>query len=265
MKRLGRVGLVLGVLALGGATGCKDEKEEQAKSHRVAGTNFLADKKFADAVKEYELSLQADPNQEKVWERKAFAHLQLGDSAKAAESALKLIDFRKEPAQKAEVYRNIAGFYMQTGPMEKAEEYFNEALKIDAKDEAALGWIAEIYSQKGGARSMTAPVVAEHLDKAMQYYDKVLAINPNSANTYLNKRIVMAKYMEYEKNQKTIAESEAEENAKDPAIVAEAKARAEQHQARADEFQKQFEELTKKFGEATKANKAKAATADAKP
>ncbi|MBJ6762494.1 hypothetical protein JGU66_17115 [Myxococcaceae bacterium JPH2] len=259
MKHMGRVGLVLGVLALSGMTGCKNEQEEQANSHRIAGTNFLADKKYAEAIKEYELSLQANPNQEKVWEKKAFAHLQAGDPAAAATSALKLLEFRKEPAQKAEVYRNIAGFYMQGGPLEKAEEYFNEALKIDPKDEASLGWIAEIYSQKGGARSMTAPLVPEHLDKALQYYDKVLAVNPNSANTYLNKRIVMLKYIQYETDQKDAALSEAAENAKDAAIVAEAKARADQHQARVEEFKKQFDEVNKKFGDLAKAAKGQAA------
>jgi hypothetical protein len=110
---------------------------------------------------------------------------------------------------------------------------------------------------------MSAPVVTEHLDKSLAYYDQVIALNPNSANTYLNKRIVMAKYMEHERKQAMDAESEAVENAKKPDIVKEAKARAAEHTARVEQFKAQFDELTKKFSEATKANAAAAAAAPA--
>ena len=146
--------------------------------------------------------------------------------------------------------------HMQAGTTDDAEKYFNEALKIEPKDETSLGWIAEIYAQRGGARSMAAPILKADLEKSLGYYDQVLAINANSANTYLNKRVVMARLMEYERQQKEMALSEAAENAKDKVVVAEANARAEEHQKRMDDYQAQFGELTKKFSEAQKAAKA---------
>ncbi|NBD12017.1 MULTISPECIES: tetratricopeptide repeat protein [Corallococcus] len=276
MKRLGSVGLMLGVLTLGGTFGCADEKEEKAKEHRVKGTNFLADKNYAEAVKEYEESLKIDPNQEKVWEKKAFAHMQAGQTDAAAQAALKLVDFAKTPTEKADAYRNIAAMYAKNGPLEKAEQYFQEALKINPKDTDALSWIAEVHSQRGGARSMAAPAVPEELEKALKTYDEVLAINPDSPNTYLNKRIVMAKYMEHEKALRDAAEQEAVEAAtppkaekgKKPVVdpqaaerVAAAKASAAAHAARIEELQVQFNEMTKQFGEATKRAKAAQATA----
>ncbi|RKH02663.1 tetratricopeptide repeat protein [Corallococcus sp. CA053C] len=278
MKRLGSVGLMLGVLTLGGTFGCADEKEEKAKEHRVKGTNFLADKNYAEATKEYEESLKIDPTQEKVWEKKAFAHLQAGQTEEAAQSAMKLLDFAKTPDDRAAVYRNVAAMYAKSGPLEKAEQYFQEALKINPKDADSLSWIAEVHSRRGGARDMAAPAVPEELEKALKVYDQVLALNPNSANTYLNKRIVMAKYMEHEKSLLGAAEQEAVEagmpaapvKGKKPVVdpaaaerVAAAKASSAAHQARIDQLQAEFNELTKQFGEATKRNAAAAKGAQA--
>ncbi|MCY1047279.1 tetratricopeptide repeat protein [Corallococcus sp. bb12-1] len=281
MKQLGRVGLMLGVLALGGTLGCGDEKAEKAKEFRVKGTNFLADKNYAESTKAYEESLKLDPTQEKVWERKAFAHLQLGQTDDAAQAALKLLDFAKTPDEKAAIYRNIAAMYAKNGPMEKAVEYFQEALKINPKDTDSLGWIAEMHSQRGGARSGSAPAVPEELEKALKVYDQVIAINPDSANSYLNKRVVMAKYMEHANAMRTAAEQEAIEAAMPPkpekgkkAVVdpdaaervAAAKASAAAHQARIDQLKAEYDEMTKQFGEATKrAKAAQAAQATNKP
>ncbi|NTX02151.1 hypothetical protein HUA74_26085 [Myxococcus sp. CA051A] len=260
MKRLARVGLVFGVLALGGTVACKGE-EDLAKPHRIKGSDHLSKKEYKEAAAAYALSLQADPKQEKVWEKKAFAHLQLGEMDKASEAVLKILEMKTTPAEKAETYRTLASMNMQGGATEAAEKYFNEALKLEPKDEASLGWIAEIYAQRGGARSMAAPIVKADLEKSLNYYDQVIALNPNSANTYLNKRVVMGRLMEYERQQKEMALSEATENAKDPAIVAEANARAAEHQKRMDEFQGQFADMTKKFSDAQKATKAQAANA----
>ncbi|GEL68587.1 MULTISPECIES: tetratricopeptide repeat protein [Myxococcus] len=258
MKRLGKVGLLVGALTLGGAVvGCKAE-DDTAKKHRIVGSDHLSKKEFKEAAAAYALSLQADPKQEKVWEKKAFAHMQMGQMNEAAEAVLKMGELKTTPAEKAEIYRTLASMYMTGGTTEDAEKYFNEALKLEPKDEASLGWIAEIYAQRGGARSMGAPIIKESLEKSLSYYDQVIAINPNSANTYLNKRVVMGRLMEFERQQKEMALSEAAENAKNKEVVAEATARADEHQKRMDEYQVQFAEMTKKFGEAQKAAKAAA-------
>lgn len=184
--------------------------------------------------------------------------MQMGQMNEAAEAVLKMGELKTTPAEKAEIYRTLASMYMTGGTTEDAEKYFNEALKLEPKDEASLGWIAEIYAQRGGARSMGAPIIKESLEKSLSYYDQVIAINPNSANTYLNKRVVMGRLMEFERQQKEMALSEAAENAKNKEVVAEATARADEHQKRMDEYQVQFAEMTKKFGEAQKAAKAAA-------
>lgn len=256
MKRLGRMGLVLGVLTLCGTLACRKEPD-LATVHRVKGSEHLARKEWAKAVEEYELSLKADPKQEKVWEKKAFAHMQAGETDKAVAALTETMAFKAEPAHKAELNRSIASIYMNANDTEKAEQYFLEALKLEPRDEASLGWMAEIYSRRGGARSMVDPVVPEHLDKSLEYYDKVLELNPNSANTYLNKRIVTFKFLTSEQELLRVAQLEEQENARrKPAVAAEARARAEKHQARIEELKQQISELNAKFAEAQKAAKA---------
>jgi tetratricopeptide (TPR) repeat protein len=251
MMKLAKVMVALGALALG-APAC-EKKPDEAEIHRDAGREHLDKQEWAQAAAEYDLSLKADPNQEKVWEQKAYVHMQAGEKDKAAAAFSKTADFKKEPAKKAEVYRNLAGMFMQgEGELDKAENYFNEAIKIDPKDDASYAWLGELYSRRGGARSNDAKAEPAHLEKAMQYYDKASGANPSNPNNYLNKRIILAKLTQFEQNQKDLAEGEARTSAKDPAKVAEAKAKAEQHAARADEYRKQMEETTKKFVEAQK-------------
>jgi tetratricopeptide (TPR) repeat protein len=295
MKTLGAVGLVVGVLALSGTMGCAD-KPDPAKEHRAKATNHLNKKEFKLAVGEYELSLQANPNQEKTWKEKAFAHQQIGEHEKAAEALLKYLELTKDPAvkpdelyrviadefrqagmpdeaekallkvmetkatpeEKGELYRIIADQFLKSGNLDQAESRFNEALKFNPKDEASLGWLAAIYSKRGGTENKDAPAVPEHLDKALQYLDQVIALNPEYPFTYINKRIVMAKYMMHEQQQMQAAQLEATRS-KNKAKAAAAQAKAAEHQKRAEDFQKQFQELTEKFTEAQKKAKEKQA------
>jgi tetratricopeptide (TPR) repeat protein len=250
MKALGRVVLVIGALALAGTTACKSEPDP-ATVHSQAGDEHFRNAAWKQAAEEYGLSVQANPKQEKVWEKKAVAHQNDGNLDEAAAAMLKTVDFKPDAAQKAEVCRGLANAYLQKGDADKAEKYFNEALKYDPKDDAALSWLGEIAASRGGARDMKAEAVPAQLDKAMEYYDKVIALKPELPTPYLNKRIVVAKYMEKERKAKEAAEQEAKTN-KDKDKVEAAKKEAEAHQTRIDELKKQFDEFTKQFSEAQK-------------
>lgn len=297
MKKLGRVGLVLGVLTLTGTVGC--EKPDPAKEHRIKATNHFQKGELKEAIAEYEQALQADPKQEKSWKELALAYQKTADHEKAATTLLKYTEFVKTPAEKtelfkviadefrqsgkpeeaekallevmasksdpmekAELYRVIADQYRQSGDLEQAEARFNEALKLNPKDEASLGWLAAIYSKRGGTEKADIVAVPEHLDKALAYLDQVIALNPDYPFSYINKRIVMAKYQQYETLQAQAAQAELK-TAKGAKAKAEAQAKADEHQKKADEYAKQFEELTQKFSEAQKKAKEKQAAAAA--
>jgi tetratricopeptide (TPR) repeat protein len=299
MKKLGKVGLVLGVLTLTGTVACS-EKPDPAKEARAKATNHLNKKEFKLAVEQYELAAKADPASEKTWREKAFAHQQIGEHDKAAESLMKYVEVTKDPNvnkdelyrviadefrqagmpdeaekalmkvmetiqttdKKAELYRIIADTFLKSGNLDQAEARFNEALKLNPKDEASLGWLAAIYAKRGGTENKDAAAVPEHLEKAISYLDQVIALNPDYPFTYINKRIVMAKYMMHEQQMMKIAQLESTET-KNKKKKEEALARAAAHQKKAEEYQAQFQELTAKFTEAQKKAKEKKAADEA--
>jgi len=207
MNRMKTIALVAG-LALIALTGCK---QDPAVQHRSQGDALFRKGKFSEAAAEYGLSLQADPKQEKLWEKKAYAHMQAKELDQADEAYLKKLDGVTDPDAKAEIYRNLANAYLKPGPLQRSEKYFLEALKLNPKDETALSWLGEIYSQLGGARKAADPAVPMHLEKAIGYYDQWLAVNPKALFAYVNKRIALAKWINSENDEVTAATKEAEQ------------------------------------------------------
>jgi tetratricopeptide (TPR) repeat protein len=244
---------LLGILALSIATGCKPDAATQ---HREKANEAANQSQWKEAAEEYGLSLQADPSQGELWEQKAYAHLQLKEYEQVEAAMLKLADARTDPSKKAAVYRNIGGMWVQQGFGDKAEPFFIKAAQIDPKDDQTLNWLAEIYAQRGGARSNTAPAKPEALDKALEYLDKVTVLKPNESAGYVNKRIALMKYMEYEQLQKADAMKQAAQE-KDAAKVKELQAKGDDAQAQFDKIKKRFDEVNQKIGELAKVGQGK--------
>jgi tetratricopeptide (TPR) repeat protein len=253
MKRLFTAFTALALLSL---PACKDP--EPFDVARVKGSELLTKNDFAAAAVQYEKSLELKPDQDaKVWDRAAFANMKAGKYDRAAELLEKSLDRRPEPSAKSDCLRNIAGMYMQqAGDSTNAEKYFQKAATLDPKDEQALSWLAEISSQRGGARQQTAEAQPEHLKLALERYDAVLAVNPNKPDTYINKRIVLVKYIEYLKKQKLSILADAEAQKKDKEAYADMQQQAVDTQTRIDELMGILDVTTKKLGEAMKAAKA---------
>ena len=127
---------------------------------------------------------------------------------------------------------------------------------LDPKDEQALSWLAEISSQRGGARQQTAEAQPEHLKIALERYDAVIAVNPNKPDTYINKRIVLVKYIEHLKKQKLSILADAENQKADKEAYADMQQQAVDTQTRIDELMGLLDATTKKLGEVMKAAKA---------
>lgn len=245
---------VLAVIALGGLTACEKEPD-QAEIHRRAGHKLMKEEKFVEAANEYDLSLKADPKQEKVWEQKAFALMKAGKTDEAAEALLKTTDFKADQGAKLDVYRNIAGMYLKSSTPEKAEKYFVEILKAEPKDEQSMIWLGELFSLLGGARVNDAPAVQEQLEKAVSYYDQAATVNPGSVTAYVNKRIALTKMAQGFLKAKADAEQTAEDNKKDKELYAESMAKAAEYQTKVDELKVTMDETTAKLTEALKAQK----------
>lgn len=264
MKISAKVIWFLGALALAGAPSC-EKKPTPAEVAKEAGDEFLRNNEFAKAAEEYGKAIELDPKQEKLYENKAFCHMNAGDMDAAETTILKTLDFKTNDAEKAAVYANLAGIYMGKQAVDKAEKNFQKAVELNPKDDASLAWLGEIWSQRGGARDMKAAPKPEELEKAIAWYDKAIAARPEVPASYVNKRIAMGKLMEYERLQKEAAEKEAQDAGKDKEKADKATAEAEKHKAKMDDWKNKLEELGKKIGEVMKnAPKAEPAKAPAK-
>jgi tetratricopeptide (TPR) repeat protein len=241
--------LALTVVAVAGLAGCQ---EDPAEAHRLKGNELFKKEQWTKAAEEYRLSLEADPKQEKLWDKLAAAHMRAGQTDEAVQALLKTIDFRPDPQKKAEVYRNIGGLLLQSPKPFDAEQYFLEAVKLAPNDDASLLWLGEMESQRGGARNMQAAAVREHLDKAVAYYDQVITAKPDALVAYVNKRIALIKLMNEEKRQKEAAEGVALAIRRNTAQKQEALSRVAHHQARIDELKAKADELSAKITELQK-------------
>lgn len=172
-------------------------KPNPAIVHREAGDDLLRRSEFSGAAAEYAKSLEADPKQEKVWEKLAFSRAKAGEKVLAAEALVKLANLRPGEAQKADAFRNAAGIFLQgqTADQGNAEKYLVEAVRLDPKDEASLTWLGELASEKGGARLEAATPVPEELEKAIGWYGRLIELRPDATAPYVNRRIVLVKYL----------------------------------------------------------------------
>ncbi|MFO0600218.1 MAG: tetratricopeptide repeat protein [Myxococcaceae bacterium] len=232
-------------------------KEEPFDTARIKGSELLKKNDFAGAATEYEKSLTLNPNQEaRVWDRAAFAHMKAGNFDKSAELLEKSLDKRADQAAKLETLRNVAVMYLKEAQdPDKAEAWFQKVLALDAKDEQALSWLAEISSQRGGARSMTAVADGIHLTKALERYDAVIAVVPTKPDAYINKRIVLVKYIDALTKQRLSILADAEAQKKDKEAYDSMMEQASDTEKRIDELKAMLEETSKKLGEVNKANK----------
>lgn len=245
--------IALAALAL--FTSCKEQEPFDAA--RIRGSEALKKLDFAAAALEYEKSLELKPDQDpKVWDRAAFANMKAGNFDRAAELLEKSLDRRPDVAAKSETLRNIAGMYKEAQQFDDAEKYFQKAAALDPKDEQSLRWLAFISSQRGGALQPTAEAQPEHLKVALERYDALIALDRARPDSYVNKRIVLVKYLEFLSKQKLSILADAEAQKADKDAYADAQEQAADTQARIDELTAVLESTSKTLGEVNKAAKA---------
>ena len=99
---------------------------------------------------------------------------------------------------------------------------------------------------------MQADPIVEHLDKAITYYDQIIASKPEALLAYVNKRIVLLKLMNVAKKEKETAETLAKVSGRDAVKKKEALEKASLHQTRVDELKVKVDELSEKITELQK-------------
>ncbi len=218
-----------------------------AAAQRDQGDELMQKSDFRGAAAAYGRSLELDPKQEKVWEKLAFCRVKTGEKDLAAAALVKLADFKPGNAQKAEVFRNAAGIYLQTPEQDKAEKYLLESVRLDPSDETSLNWLGELASQKGGARFQDQQAVPAELDKAIGYYDRVIQLRPDGKAAYANRRIVVLKYLGYLADERGREQSRLARARRDPGAAAEARDRLARIDAKSTELRRLLDESNAKL------------------
>lgn len=232
-------------------------KDDPAEPHRKKGNVLFKKNEYAAAAAEYDEAVKlAEKPSVKDYETAAFAWTKASDYDKAAERLVKSRELKDDAAGKLETTMSIAGMYLQSAnDLDKAEQFFTEAFTLDPKNESALSWLAEIASRRGGARAINAMAVPGQLDVALERYDRLIAMNAAAPAHYINKRIVLMKYIDHLGRAKAASEKDAEANASDKTVQQDFLDQAAKFQARADELKAQLDETTKKLVEVQKAAK----------
>ncbi len=252
MARIPLLASLLAGLALGACTPAPDP----ATVERHAGDDHYKKQEWTQAAAAYRKSLEANPKQEKTWEKLAASLMRAEQREQAAQALVKTLEFKKDAAQKAEVYRSAAGVFLQSAERDKAKPYLLEALKLEPRDEASISWLGELSAFRGGARSNEMPAVAEELDEALIWYGKLTDLKPESRPAWAHKRVVLVKYTNLMiERQKAALESARQKRG---AEREEAKARAEGFAQRSEALKKQVEEIDRKLAELKKAQAAAA-------
>lgn len=252
MKRASKWLMMLGLFSLV-ATGCKKE-QTPADLARKEGNKLFKEKKYSEAAAAFKKSLELDPTQATLWEKMAVAHQEAAEWDAFDSAMIKVAEFKPDNVTKAEVYRNVAGFYVNRGDSEKAEKFFVEATSLDPKDALSYAWLGEIFAQRGGAKG-NAPVNAMNLEKAMEYYDRAIAATPDEPNTYVNKRVVVLKYMTHLKKEIELLEQQAASQ-KDKTIKAELTVSIDDTKKRVSDFEAMSTTLLAQYKEKAAAKKA---------
>jgi hypothetical protein len=228
-------------------------KPPPAVTHREAADELLRQSDFAGAAAEYVQSLAADPRQEKLWEKLAYCRAKTGEKRLAAEALVKVAELRPEDARKAEAYRNAAGIFLQgTDRAERAEaeRYLVEAVRLEPRDDASLTWLGALAAERGGAQPEGGTVVPAELDKAIGWYAKLIALRPEANAPYLNRRVVLVRYLSYLADERRL---EAKRLRKGGAEAADAAERIARLDAKAAELQRLLDETNQRLAPRRKA------------
>jgi tetratricopeptide (TPR) repeat protein len=170
----------------------------QAKKLYMKGVEFMNSSRYLDAVEQFQLALDEDPNYDDARKTLAFVYTQMGNSE--PDYYQDALDVYKElekrlPANDIEVRKNIAFVQGAMGNIDDAIATYKEILGITPDD-------CGIYMQIGTARRAQAeqakasaaaaqgvaggdnPEYTQKIDEAVQAFTKVTELCPDSLTAF---------------------------------------------------------------------------------
>ncbi len=141
--------------------------------------------KFKDAISHLNFVEEVEFSNPDVHLIKGSAWLVLEDEIKASKAFEKAIETADNDLD--DILYHIAMAYVQAGDIQKAVEYFEDAVKVNPENEAALYELGFFCDQQGD------------FDKSIAYYNSYLDIDPFNFSTWFNLGITYNKAGKHDK------------------------------------------------------------------
>ena len=140
-----------------------------------AGNKNFKDRKFAEAIAEYQKILDKHPEMHTILFKVGDCYREMGEMEKANEIYNTVIGIaieKKDNSVHAQALGNLGAISVQNQDFDKANEYFQRAIALDPKDEILAYNVAEINFN------------GNHVDLAIKYYKMASEIKPEWSVPY---------------------------------------------------------------------------------
>ncbi|ETB59790.1 hypothetical protein YYC_03181 [Plasmodium yoelii 17X] len=190
-------------------------EEILGEEHKLKGNDFYKQKKFEEALKEYDEAIKVNPNDIMYYYNKAAVYLEMKSYEKCIETCIYAIEnrynFKAEFSQVAKVYNRLAIGYINIKNYDKAIEAYRKSL-VEDNNRATRNALKELErkKEKEEREAYIDPVKAEeHKNKGNEFfknndfpnakkeYDEAIRRNPNDAKLYSNRAAALTKLIEY--------------------------------------------------------------------
>ena len=171
------------------------------------GDDLYQQKKYAEALQEYQRVLAEDPNLNMAYEKIGLCYYRMNDLENAVKAFKTMLE--KEPGAR-EVLLNLCAIYLEKGNLEEGLKYFQQLDEEALKDHSVFYNIGVLLFNNN------------QMDMAIDYFKKCLTRNPNYieayfqlALAYLNKDDVEEAKKNFQKIIELAPESEQATQAKE--------------------------------------------------
>ncbi len=153
-------------------------QDESTFSFLEFGNQFYKEGKYDEAIAQYQLFLEKNPQAYQVQINIADAYRAKGDFAKAEEIYNKVIELSaadqvlgKQLTGKAQA--GIGDIYLKQNKLPEAQEYFKKSIEASPEDEILAYNVGEIYFSN------------QNLDEAQKYFELASRIKPEWPDPYI--------------------------------------------------------------------------------
>ncbi|VWU52068.1 Hsp70/Hsp90 organizing protein [Hepatocystis sp. ex Piliocolobus tephrosceles] len=190
-------------------------EEIKGEEHKLKGNELYKQKKFEEALKEYDEAIKVNPKDIMYYYNKAAVYIEMKSYDKAIETCLHVLenryDFKAEFTQVAKLYNRLAICYTNIKDYNKAIEAYQKSL-VEDNTRATRNALKELErkKEKEEREAYIDPVKAEeHKNKGNEYfknndypnakkeYDEAIKRNPKDAKLYSNRAAALTKLIEY--------------------------------------------------------------------